>query len=182
MDCLPNPVTEPPPGAWHCPLCPPVEFFIPDDQPEEDEHVRETSVASTSYSREVPQIAANQKRKAKSKVENSEAGTPSRRRRGRASKVQMSDTDHEDIPVSSAQPIKRMKLKVSTPPRMVVRLRLPPNRGKGKAREEDVQPKGLFEDILTPEDQDTTRTTVEAWDKLRYERSRSAAEVRTRLP
>jgi len=179
MDCLQPPITEPPPGAWHCPLCPPVEFFVSNDPTTEESHFREESVASTSYSQEAPQIINNTRRKGKSKAGNSETGTTSKRRRGKTSKVQMSDTDHDEITVSSTRPIKRMKLKVPSPPRMVVRLRIPPNRGKGKAREEEEEePKGLFEDILAPEDRDTTRTTVEAWDKSRYEKSRTAAEVK----
>ena len=60
---------------------------------------------------------------------------------------------------------------------MVVRLRLPA-KGKGKGREvDDGPPKGLFDDILGPEDRDTTKTTVEFGDKQRFERSRVAAEV-----
>jgi len=62
---------------------------------------------------------------------------------------------------------------------VVVRLRLPAL-GKGKEREEssDEEPaKGLFDDILTPEDRDTSRTTIIQADKLRFERSRQGAEV-----
>jgi len=62
---------------------------------------------------------------------------------------------------------------------MVVRLRLPAQ-GKGKEKEEssDEEPlKGLFDDILTPEDRDTSKTAISHADKLRFERSRQAAEV-----
>jgi hypothetical protein len=62
---------------------------------------------------------------------------------------------------------------------MVVRLRLPAP-GKGKEREEssDEEPtKSLFDDILTPEDRDTSRTAIVQADKIRFERSRQAAEV-----
>ncbi|KAI9512997.1 acyl-CoA N-acyltransferase [Russula earlei] len=88
------------------------------------------------------------------------------------------------MPISS--PIKRPQLKItpprppeSPPRRMVVRLRLPAQ-GKGKEREEssDEEPsKGLFDDILTPEDRDTSRTVITQADKLRFERSRQAAEL-----
>jgi hypothetical protein len=64
---------------------------------------------------------------------------------------------------------------------MVVRLRLPAL-GKGKEREEssDEEPpsKGLFDDILTPEDRDTSKTAISQADKLRFDRSRQAADVR----
>jgi hypothetical protein len=62
---------------------------------------------------------------------------------------------------------------------MVVRLKLPAQ-GKGKEREDssDEEPsKGLFDEILTPEDRDTSRTGIIHNDKLRFERSRQAAEV-----
>jgi len=62
---------------------------------------------------------------------------------------------------------------------MVVRLRLPAQ-GKGKEREESSDeelPKSLFDDILTPEDRDTSKTAIALSDKLKFERSRQAAEV-----
>jgi hypothetical protein len=62
---------------------------------------------------------------------------------------------------------------------MVVRLRLPAQ-GKGKEKEDssDEEPlKGLFDDILTPEDRDTSRTAISHADKFKFERSRQAAEV-----
>jgi hypothetical protein len=62
---------------------------------------------------------------------------------------------------------------------MVVRLRLPAQ-GKGKEKEEssDEEPsRGLFDEILTPEDRDTSRTAILHTDKLKFERSRQAAEV-----
>ena len=64
---------------------------------------------------------------------------------------------------------------------MVVRLRLPAL-GKGKEREEssdEEPPKGLFDDILTPEDRDTSKTAITQADKLRFERSRQTTEVST---
>jgi hypothetical protein len=62
---------------------------------------------------------------------------------------------------------------------MVVRLRLPVQ-GKGKEKEEssDEEPTvGLFDEMLTPEDRDTSKTIITQGDKLRFERSRQAAEV-----
>jgi histone acetyltransferase MYST4 len=63
---------------------------------------------------------------------------------------------------------------------MVVRLRLPVQ-GKGKEKEEssdDELAKGIFDDILNPDDRDTSRTAITPGDKLKFERSRQAAEVR----
>jgi hypothetical protein len=66
---------------------------------------------------------------------------------------------------------------------MVVRLRLPAQ-GKGKEREEssdEEPPKGFFDDILTPEDRDISKTAITQADKLRFERSRQTTEVSTSL-
>ncbi|KAF9048533.1 acyl-CoA N-acyltransferase [Panaeolus papilionaceus] len=66
------------------------------------------------------------------------------------------------------------------PPLPRVRLRLPPQRGKGKEKEVDEEaevPHGLFDEILSVEDRDTTKTTIGNQDKLLFERSRIAAEV-----
>lgn len=180
MDCLRPPVDKAPEGKWHCPRCPSVELFL---QEATGPHMRSNSVASTSYSHEIP----TRKIKGASKVNlftDDELDSPASKRSVRSrkakgkGKARMSDDDQED----GRRAIKLMKLKVTTPPppRMVVRLRLPANRGKGKARdnEGDHQPKGIFEDVLATDDRDTARTTIESWDKLRYEKSRTAAEVR----
>lgn len=63
-----------------------------------------------------------------------------------------------------------------------LKLRMP--RGgtsKGKAREEDnelASPQGLFDDLLGVAERDTSRTTPSTADKLAFERSLLAAEVR----
>jgi hypothetical protein len=193
MDCLQPPLNESPPGKWHCPMCPPLDFqFAQSDTPEQDptcEHLREMSIASTSYSHEVPAASFN-KRKGKSNfmfTDESEVDSPVSKKIGRGKKLKgkgytrMSDTDRDEVLTHGTRSVKRMKLKVTTPPppRMVVRLRLPANKGKGKEREEEESlQKDIFEDILTLEDRDTTRTVIEASDKSRYEKSRTAAEVR----
>ncbi|KAI0291911.1 acyl-CoA N-acyltransferase [Multifurca ochricompacta] len=67
---------------------------------------------------------------------------------------------------------------------MVVRLRLPAQ-GKGKEKEDssDEEPaKGLFDDILTPEDRDTSKTVIMHSDKVRFERSRQATELNPPQP
>jgi hypothetical protein len=95
----------------------------------------------------------------------------------------MSETEEEELdPDPTPRTIKRMKLKLGAQPplpsRMVVRLKLPP-KSKGKEREEDEPLRNdMFEDLLSAEDRDTSRTLIDASDKVRYEKSRTQAEVR----
>ena len=192
MDCLTPPLQDSPPGKWHCPSCthnpsgiceaePPTP--LDEEAPLQVEQPRESSVASTSTSGVV------------------QSRTPRRGKR-RATTPNLSEhhIDASESPplhpgrtrtltrkaIVNYSPIKRPQLKItpprppeSPPRRVVVRLRLPAL-GKGKEREEssDEEPaKGLFDDILTPEDRDTSRTTIIQADKLRFERSRQTAEV-----
>jgi hypothetical protein len=98
----------------------------------------------------------------------------------------MSETEEEDPGLDpTPRTVKRMKLKLGARPpsqsRMVVRLKLPP-KSKGKEREEEESlRKDMFEDLLSAEDGDTSRTLIEASDKARYEKSRTQAEVRRSL-
>ena len=198
MDCLQPPLEESPPGRWHCPLCPPLtessnglEYYNPD-------LIEEITDSSPSLLN--PSSSKRQgKRKATSADDDEDvmdedlddgssfvAPTPQSRRRRKPSKKGGSrhhDSDDEDD--GSSSPIvspKRPRIRITSPiasrPRMVVRLRLP-NKGKGHERDEDEGPqKGLFDDILAPDDRDTSKTVVEAGDKHRFEKSRAAAEVR----
>lgn len=60
----------------------------------------------------------------------------------------------------------------------MIRLKLPA-RGKGKEREEESEEsKGMFDELLDPEDRDITATSVSAADKAHFESSRTTAEVR----
>ena len=101
-------------------------------------------------------------------------------------KARMSETEEEEPePDSTPRAVKRMKLKLGARPpvsnRMVVRLKLPP-KSKGKEREEEEPPrKDMFEDLLSAEDRDISKTLVDATDKARYEKSRTQAEVRASL-
>jgi hypothetical protein len=93
----------------------------------------------------------------------------------------MSETEEEEPdPDPTPRAIKRMKLKLGTQPpppnRMVVRLKLPPM-SKGKEREEEPLRKDVFEELLSAEDRDILRTTIEEGDKARFEKSRLQAEV-----
>ena len=189
MDCLSPPLQDSPPGKWHCPscthnpsgICEAVLQPPPEEDPSLVEQPRDSSVASTS---------------------SSEQPRPPRRGKRRAATPNMSDrnTDMSESPhlprgrmrisprkaVVHSSPVKRPQLKItpprppeSPPRRMVVRLRLPAQ-GKGKEKEEssDEEPsRGLFDEILTPEDRDTSKTAIIHTDKLRFERSRQAAEV-----
>ncbi|KAI0261497.1 hypothetical protein BC834DRAFT_465974 [Gloeopeniophorella convolvens] len=197
MDCLIVPLQDPPPGKWHCPSCthnpsgvceavpqtPVKESF-----PIHTERIRGSSIASSSRS---------------------EATRPQPTKKGKRRAVTPSVSEHTvDIPDSPAlprsrtrtltrkameqlSPVKRPQLKI-TPPRppespqrrMVVRLRLP-SHGKGKEKEESSDeeiPKGMFDDILTPEDRDTSKTAILQVDKTRFERSRQAAELKLNPP
>ena len=95
----------------------------------------------------------------------------------------MSETEEEEQePEPTSRAIKRMKLKPGTQPpppsRMVVRLKLPP-KSKGKEREEEEPPREeMFEDLLSAEDRDTSKTVIDVSDTARYEKSRTQAEVR----
>ena len=54
------------------------------------------------------------------------------------------------------------------------------DKGKGKEREQeaDEAQKGMFDDLLSREDRDTTLTAITEADKLRIEKSRISVEVR----
>jgi len=75
--------------------------------------------------------------------------------------------------------LKRKRARESSPPPPTkVRLRIPAQRGKkGKEREEDDTPRGMFDDILTPDERSTSMTTPMNADKIMFERSRLIAEV-----
>jgi hypothetical protein len=93
-------------------------------------------------------------------------------------------TDEEPPASSPPRQPKRARVRERSPvapPLPRVRLRLPSHKARGKEREED-EPKGFFDDILTPEERDTTKTTITNMDKQRFERSRILAEVSYPLP
>lgn len=94
--------------------------------------------------------------------------------------------DAEVDEAESSRPFKKMRLRLGSPapppspPKVtpVIRLRLPP-RGKGKEREEEPEDvkKGMFDDLLSPEDRDVSQTTIKEFDKQRFERSRISGDV-----
>ncbi|PPQ98341.1 hypothetical protein CVT26_013597 [Gymnopilus dilepis] len=167
---------------------------------------REVSVASTSRSVMEPQPTSTRGRAkkgtAKSRARKPVALTDSSenddteetpvisRGRGRPSKASakgksraVAVVESEDEPDPPPRPVRRKRAREpspvpSPPPR--VRLRIPPARGKGKEREEEER--GLFDDILSVEERDTSKTTPSNTDKLYFERSRVLAEERLAPP
>ncbi|CAL1716779.1 unnamed protein product [Somion occarium] len=104
-----------------------------------------------------------------------------------------------DLETTQLRPIKRMRLRLSSPippnaelpssPHPPLRLKLLPPKGKGKEREhesaddgDDGGKKGMFDDLLTPEDRDTTQTTITQADKTRFERARTTSEHKFNPP
>lgn len=186
---LPPPEFPQPPHEIQTELHPDIHIATDQDSPSNFQLARASSVTSTSYSHE-PQTRAVSSRKGKGKAiftDESEVESPLTRRQHRAKNnskgnTRTSETEEEDPDLDpTPRAIKRMKLKLGIQPpppsRMVVRLKLPP-KSKGKEREEE-EPlrKDMFEDLLSAEDRDTSRTVIEASDKARYEDSRTQAEV-----
>lgn len=165
---------------------------------------RESSVASSS--RSAPRAIYNkQKRKGKaraittdeSEVDDgifevdgyNETPMPLRSRKGRTDKSRgRSKKDPAEDVIPDPEPIrpyKSVRLKVTSPvpptpaARPTIRLKLSARTAKGKDREEetDEAKKGMFDDLLGPEDRDTSQTNVSSTDKSRFEKSRAEAEV-----
>ncbi|KAI0058778.1 hypothetical protein BV25DRAFT_1890871 [Artomyces pyxidatus] len=193
LDCLTPPMEESPPGKFYCPACtgnPAGECAAPEQDPAESEvepdgTVRESSVASTSRAPRTRRKSTNKKggkRKAEtaSESEDNPSDTPTqprgRTRRAAASSPRKSARGQEN----SVSPSKRPSVQITAPPkRMVVRLRIPPQ-SKGKEKEEssdEEPPKGLFDEMLTPEERDTTKTKIASLDKVKFDRSRQTAEL-----
>lgn len=195
MDCLSPPLQDSPPGKWHCPSCTHnpsgICEAVPQTPQEEGlsptqhfEQFRESSVTSTSCSEVIqPRRPRGGKRRAATPATSERNGDVLESPllpRGRTRTLTRKAMEH-------SSPVKRPQLKItpprppeSPPRRMVVRLRLPVQ-GKGKEKEEssdDELAKGIFDDILNPDDRDTSRTVITPGDKLKFERSRQAAEVR----
>jgi len=202
LDCMVPPLENPPDGRWHCPHCPPFSLTVDGANKVPGASTstprRDPSVASSSRSaideQAHPSKPSPKKRSRKPKnppkaavaSEGSDhqpeedelpqiVSVP--RRRGRPPKYPKA---HEDTPVLESPTKKRKRPPSPTPPSESVprvRLRLPQRAAKGKEREEEDPPRGVFEDVLTTEERDTTKTTISNWDKQYFNRSRQAAEV-----
>lgn len=93
------------------------------------------------------------------------------------------NSDEEEVSNTLARAPRRRRstqIPITPPPGTSLRVRLRiPVRGKGKEREEEEEPSfGLLDDILSPEERDTNKTTITNNDKLYFERSRVTAEVK----
>ncbi|KAI9434207.1 hypothetical protein H4582DRAFT_1981297 [Lactarius indigo] len=195
MDCLTPPLQDSPPGKWHCPSCTHNPSGICEAVPQAPaeelapvQSFRQSSVTSTSCSEVNPPRPLKRGKRRAATPSTSERNTDVPESpllpRGRTRTLTRKAMEHSPS-------IKRPQLKItpprppdSPPRRMVVRLRLPVQ-GKGKEKEEssDEEPTvGLFDDILTPEDRDTSKTVIMQGDKLRFERSRQASELKLNLP
>ena len=102
-------------------------------------------------------------------------------------KTPMRDDSEVEEATPAARSHKRPRVQISSPappslptqrPGTGLRIRLP-FRDKGKARDDDSSdpPKGMFDDILSPEDRETAETNILPADKQRFEKSRVSAEV-----
>lgn len=120
------------------------------------------------------------------------ARSRSRPNRAKVSRPRQStEEDEQATPTRSPK-----KLKVTVPAsravskhsganrsKVLVRLKLNP-KGKGKAKEEDEEDepqRGLFDEVLDPDERDVMKTTVFSKDKERFEKARLLSDVRLRL-
>ncbi|TFY75592.1 hypothetical protein EWM64_g8421, partial [Hericium alpestre] len=103
------------------------------------------------------------------------------RRKTYASRKKRAAEGASPSPTATPTSTRGPRLKIKAPKSMIVRLRLPPQ-GKGKEKEtdgtSDDEPKGMFDDLLTPEESDTRKTTIASTDVARFEKARDAAEAR----
>ncbi|KAJ7841317.1 hypothetical protein B0H14DRAFT_2782878 [Mycena olivaceomarginata] len=180
MDCLDPPVDDMPVGKWYCPRC-----------PNAVETERGTSVASTSIS-----VATPRTRKGKAKATtpiptdddcaSASACCKERRGRPKGSKNTQTPKRAADEQTSPVRPAKRIRIRPPNPPAPAppptpsgsVPLRIPTGRGR---RQEEEEP-GLFDEILTFEERDTSKTSIAAPDKLKFENSRARAESKLGPP
>ncbi|KAG6861356.1 hypothetical protein C0995_001089 [Termitomyces sp. Mi166 len=206
MDCIQPPIQEAPKGRWHCPECPPLPSENESLEVSMEERpmipmVREESVASSSRSH-IPKGQTKGKSKGRPRailpdddqtdqdVEIDVEATPvaprgqGRPRRSKLSSPKAPQYSDEDPPTITSPRQKRARAQQSPVPHLVpkVRLRLPSQKGKAKECEEEEPQKGLFDDILTEAERETSKTSITAADKQRFERSRILAEEQLAPP
>ena len=161
--------------------------------------IREVSVASSSRSAGLNGAARNQKKgKARalttdeSEVDVDDTKTPTRSSRRKSTakgkapidgplRVENEAEAEEDPLPGSSRPNKRPRVRLSVPPPKppTIRLRLPPRaKGKERAEDPDENRRGMFDDLLPAEDRDVGATVISHSDKLRFDKSRSLADVR----
>lgn len=194
MDCLQPPLEEEPPGQWHCPLCPPLDILPPDpnstlaqhgaflpaglDYPtgksDPDGSTGDLLGADPEMRIQVDDSSTDESSDSDSDSDETATAPTSRHPESVKKKRPAKRTEAQ-----TPRPVKRMRTKMrSPPPPLIVRLRLPP-KGKGKEREEDTE-HNIFEDLLAPAERDTSKTSIDGFDRSRFEKSRLAAEVCSR--
>ena len=205
MDCMNPPIQEAPTGKWHCPQCPPLQEEQFMDAPHSihasqqfDAQARDSSVASSSrLSMQLDGVDYKGKGRAPVVVVSSDdsdseedmdvdvvSTTPRIRSRPKKSNKSKGRSKNmtstlADGPIEFPASPKRMRIRVSSPVLPKVRLRLPAQKGKRRDRDEDDTPKGMFDDILSTEDRDITKTSIRESDKQLFERTHGLAEVRS---
>ncbi|KAK2460903.1 hypothetical protein APHAL10511_007373 [Amanita phalloides] len=198
MDCVDPPIQEAPTGKWHCPQCPPLpdELCLEDSSPFD---MRESSVASTSrLSIQLDGVAYRGKGKVSVVVVSSDdsdseddmdvdmmsatARVRTRPRTSGKSKGRTIKLVNTQVDGSVESPTKRTRATASPEKVRRVRLRLSSQKGKRKEREDEEGAKGMFDDILTTEDRDVSKTSIRESDKQLFERSRVLAEAKLAPP
>lgn len=168
MDCLQPPLEEEPPGQWHCPLCPPLDILPPGP----DGSTSDPLGADHEMDIQVDDSSTDESSESESDSDEM-VSAPAARRPESVKKKRPAKRTTE---TQTSRLAKRMRIKVrSPPPPLIVRLRLPP-KGKGKEREDDME-HNIFEDLLPPAERDTSKTSIDSFDRTRFEKSRLAAEV-----
>ncbi|CAK5269309.1 unnamed protein product [Mycena citricolor] len=188
MYCLNPPMETTPADNWYCPRC-----------PHASTSERANSIASSSR---LPATPTTPKRKRKSKAPVAMAEEEDVDAEGEAEYADGEQGDEMivDGPVAAFPPrqrakakkrasepgsvtksVKRIRVRAPTQPDEplssgpTVRLRLPKGR---REEEEEEMAAGPFVEILLPEERDTSKTSILASDKQRFERSRAVAEVK----
>jgi len=191
MDCLQPPLEDEPPGQWHCPLCPPLDMLPPDPDStlarcdafpstglgfpngKSDPHGQTGDPHEVDREMDIQLDDSSTDKSTDSDSDSGSAASAPAVRRPQSVKKRPAKRATE---TQTLRPAKRMRIKVRSPaPPLIVRLRLPP-KGKGKEREEDME-HNIFEDLLPPAERDTSKTSIDSFDRARFEKCRLAAEV-----
>ncbi|KAI5892790.1 uncharacterized protein SCHCODRAFT_02301541 [Schizophyllum commune H4-8] len=159
---------------------------LPPPTPAKRSHKRKHRAVVSSDEEEVDvESLTLPKRKSRlsAKMAASVASTTEQRGKLKASASQISITD-------DSRSHKRRRVAAPSSPQPL-RIRLPPQRNKGKERahfqdddidvegeEDEEEQKGMFDDILTPEERDTSKTEITPEDTRRFEAARTRAEAR----
>lgn len=119
---------------------------------------------------------------------NSRGRPPNNRRKSNARAQRRTESVPDDVegPPPPLRPQKRMKMTIQSPspprqsgpgrpPKIKLRLNV---KGKGREEEEGDEPgKGMFDDVLSESQRDTSKTNILNSDRDRFEKARSLAEV-----